>query len=251
MKTATIKQLPYEEIVPDGTVNPWLLSDETVVIDLAAKKYGRKTFWENAGMKLKAAYVAVKNSAGDTFTHCQMILHHPGGAVAVMVTEDFAKFGVIREDPRIQGVFVGAIRGFSDATTFGVESDVETLLRELNEETGYNAKHFILLASEINVDNALIVHAPGRGVSYYLVVVPNEELELVNGDLKLKAAAANKKTKDVVFEDVSSFNPLENYGFGLDGFLVTGWFLFQDWLSKNHQPTPKQLAKKLYELLPQ
>jgi len=235
MKTTTKSPLKYTELVPQGAANPWAVVTNIV-------KEGITSYLENAGMKLKVSYVAVMKAGEDVISHCQTIMHHPGGAIAVCTNASMDKFGYIREDPRLQGVFVGAVRGFNDATAFGVETSEETLRREVEEETGAQVTRYLPLATGVNGDNAFFVHdvVPGKigGNDYYLVIFPDNMLVPADGGLwTLKQeAVTNKKLKDVVFEEFSSFDPMASYGAGLDGFLVTGWALFKNWLNVNRPP---------------
>jgi hypothetical protein len=237
VKTANKLPLQYTEKVLQGAANPWNL-----VTNVA--KDGITHFMENAGMKLKVSYIAVLKAGEDVISHCQAVMHHPGGAIAVCTNESMDKFGYIREDPRLQGVFVGAVRGFKDPTSFGVETSVEALLHEVAEEAGMHVTKYLPLAEMVNGDNAFFVHdvVPGKigGNDYYLVIFPDNSFVPADGDLwTLKQdVVTDKKLKDVVFESTASFDPMETYGAGIDGFLLTGWLLFKNWLQVNRPPVP-------------
>jgi len=230
VKTTNRSALQYTDLVPQGAANPWLIFSQVA-------KDGVKAFWENAFMGLKLKYVAVFNEGTQDIHHCQAAFDHPGGAIAVCINASMDKFGYIAEDVRMQGVFVGAVRGFKDPTAFGVETTVETLTRELAEEVGTKVNRYLPLALGVNGDNAFFIHSVTAdkvgGNDYYLVIFPDENLiPTADGRWTVKQeVVTDKKLKGVVFESIDTFDPMASFGAGIDGFLLTGWLLFKNWLS--------------------
>ncbi|MFA5025764.1 MAG: hypothetical protein WC503_04625, partial [Candidatus Shapirobacteria bacterium] len=239
--------------MPQGAVNPWNLISSIL-------KDGIQFFMENPGMGLKAAYRQVLKVDG-TPSHCQMVLEHKGGVIAVCTTADFSKIGFLPEAVRIQGVFDEFPRGFKNVEPLGgIETSEEALLREMAEknEANVHIRRFLSLAKSVNVDNALIEHPvtgdgndrTAGGNDFYLVIFPNEDLESTDGSTwTIKpTVTVDKKMSGMVFVEMDDFNPLEHYGFGIDGFALTGWLLFKNWMHKNMPPKTPSVDQALEQL---